>query len=247
MEKVSMEKVMEITTGPLEEMAAEQRRQGAPPISLHGAAPWDDVIRCAYTRPAKDSVPNLGWQVGKHAGNSVEHLRYVMEYNWKDAKEAAQRAVSVANGGVKRLAMGCDRGLYRSPACATIAAIALKELGYAVRVRHVALEARATHMGAEYAGVLTDLTPSMTDDDIAKWLPQGLMDKIRSEICVPPPSPPPPERRRQQPEGKAAGTTGRDARTKRRGRGAERRRLPVEGGARRRPRAKRAPCDAPHT
>ena len=117
--------------------------------------------------------------MGRDMGNSKPHLQFVMQYNWEDAKAAAKAAVAAAwEGGATRLAMGCKNGIYRSPACASLAAIALRCLGYTVHVRHVALAARGRAWGGEYADVLADLTTDMPDDDIKKFLPAGLLEKI---------------------------------------------------------------------
>ena len=84
---------IEITTGPL---SAKRRRPSDAVLSLKETAPGDPVIPCDYTRPPKGSVPTLGWEVGRDVGNSKPHLQYMMEYNWVQAKAAAQAAVALA-------------------------------------------------------------------------------------------------------------------------------------------------------
>ena len=83
---------------PLQPAPLRRKPSGAG-FSLQEAAPSDPVIPCDYQRPCKDSVDTLGWTLGKDMGNSEPHLRCMMEYNWADAKAAAQAAVAAAHHG----------------------------------------------------------------------------------------------------------------------------------------------------
>ena len=128
-------KAIEITPGAL------VKNEKAPGLSLQEAGQHDIVIRCDYDRPTLGSVETLGWQVRHHMGNSKPHLAYYAEAHnntWPQAMAAAHKAVAAVQQGATRLAMGCTNGIYRSPACATIAAVALHHLGYTVHVRPAA-------------------------------------------------------------------------------------------------------------
>ena len=137
-------KAVQITTGPLERRRADDYD---PDFCAPSGATW---INCDYPRtPGASRVGQMyGWVPGEHMGNSEQYLHFVLARNWPEAKAAARAAVVAAGRGDRYLHMACGHGLYRSPACASIAAIALHRHGYAVHVRHVALEARAPVWGA---------------------------------------------------------------------------------------------------